>query len=40
MIVCSYDVSNKTIEQIYNPLITVALPSKHETVYNEIPTEV
>jgi hypothetical protein len=31
LIVCSYDVSNKSIKQIYNPLITVALLSKHVT---------
>jgi hypothetical protein len=29
---CWYDVSNKSIEQICNPLITVVLPSKHMTV--------
>jgi hypothetical protein len=32
IIVCCDDVSNKSIEEIYNPLITVALPSKHATI--------
>jgi hypothetical protein len=31
IIVCSYDVSSKSIEQIYNSLITVTLLSKHTT---------